>query len=105
MRYIGLDIHRDFAEVAVLEPGHPVRSWGHVVARPTELRAFAETLRPDDAVALEVTINTWAIAPLLAEHAGRVVVSNPYRTRAIAEARIKTDKVDAAVLAQLLAAD
>jgi len=34
-----------------------------------------------------------------------VVISNPYRTRAIAEAKIKTDKVDAAVLAQLLAAD
>lgn len=105
MRYIGLDIHRDFAEVAVVEPGHPVRSWGRVVARPAELRAFAATLRPDDAVALEVTINTWAIAHLLGEHAGRVVVSNPYRTRAIAEAKIKTDKVDAAVLAQLLAAD
>ena len=105
MRYIGLDIHRDFAEVAVLEPGHPVRSWGRIVARPAELRAFAETLRSDDAVALEVTINTWAIAHLLREHAGRVVVSNPYRTRAIAEAKIKTDKVDATVLAQLLAAD
>ena len=35
---------------------------------------------------------------------GRVVVSNPYKTRAIAEAKVKTDKVDAQVLAQLLAA-
>ena len=105
MRYIGLDVHRDFAEVAVLEPGHPVRSWGRIVARPAELRAFADTLRPDDVVALEATINTWAIARLLGGHAGRVVISNPYRTRAIAEAKIKTDKVDAAVLAQLLAAD
>ena len=105
MRYIGLDIHRDFAEGAVVGPGHPVRSWGRVGARLAELRAFAATLRPDDAVALEVTINTWAIAHLLGEHAGRVVVSNTYRTRAIAEAKIKTDKVDAAVLAQLLAAD
>jgi hypothetical protein len=34
---------------------------------------------------------------------GRVVVSNPLRTRAIAEAKIKTDKVDAEVLARLLA--
>jgi transposase len=34
-----------------------------------------------------------------------VVVSNPAKTRAIAEARVKTDKVDAATLAQLLAAD
>ena len=35
----------------------------------------------------------------------RVVVSNPQKTRAIAEAKVKTDKVDAEILAQLLAAD
>ena len=48
---------------------------------------------------------TWAIAELLAEHAGRVTVSNPMRTRAIACAKVKTDKIDAKVLAQLGAAD
>ena len=37
------------------------------------------------------------------QHAGRVVMSNPLRTRAIADAKIKTDTVDATVLAQLLA--
>ena len=35
----------------------------------------------------------------------RVVVANPAKTRAIAEAKVKTDKVDAEILAQLLAAD
>ena len=34
-----------------------------------------------------------------------MIVSNPMKTRAIAEAKVKTDKVDAAVLAELLAAD
>jgi len=48
---------------------------------------------------------TWAIAELLAKHAGRVTVSNPMRTRAIASAKVKTDKIDAKVLAQLGAAD
>jgi transposase len=56
-------------------------------------------------VALEATGNTWAIATLLASRAGRVVVSNPVKTRAIAEAKVKTDKVDAEILARLLAAD
>jgi transposase len=42
---------------------------------------------------------------VLASRAGRVVVSNPAKTRAIAEAKVKTDKVDAEILAQLLAAD
>jgi hypothetical protein len=50
---------------------------------------------------LESTSMTWAIAELLAEHAGRVTVSNPMRTRAIASAKVKTDKIDAKVLAQL----
>ena len=54
---------------------------------------------------LEASVNTWAVADLLRQHAGRVVVSNPLRTRAIASAKVKTDKVDSEVLAQLLAAD
>jgi hypothetical protein len=56
--------------------------------------AFAQGLGPADEVALEVTGNTWAIATVLASRAGRVVVSNPAKTRAIAEAKVKTDKVD-----------
>ena len=50
--------------------------------------------------------NTHAIAKLLeSQVAARVVVSNPQKTRVIAEAKVKTDNVDAQVLAQLLAAD
>jgi len=36
---------------------------------------------------------------LLTSYAGKVLVANPYKTKLIAEARIKTDKVDASVLA------
>src|SRR3954453_20940483 len=58
-----------------------------------------------DPVALEATANSDAIALLLRPLVARVVVSNPRKTRAIAEAKVKTDKVDARILAQLLAAD
>ena len=46
-----------------------------------------------------------AIAKLIEPQVARVVVSNPHKTRAIAEVKVKTDEVDAEVLAQLLAAD
>jgi transposase len=62
-------------------------------------------LAATDEVALEATCNTRAIAKLLESRVTQVVVSNPQTTRAIAEAKVKTDKVDAQVLAQLLAAD
>jgi transposase len=102
MRTVALDVHKRFAEVAVHEHGE-VRRLGRV--ETSELRAFAESLRPDDHVVLESTSMTWAIAELLGRHAGRVTVSNPLRTKAIASAKVKTDKVDAKVLAQLAAAD
>jgi transposase len=54
---------------------------------------------------LEATGNSDAIATLLTPLVARVVVSNPSKTRAIAEAKVKTDKVDARILAQVLAAD
>jgi transposase len=103
-RFIGLDVHRDFAQVAIWEDG-VVRQSGRFATTPEGVRAFAADLGPADEVALEATGNTWAIAALLASRAGRVVVSNPVKTRAIAEAKVKTDKVDAQILAQLLAAD
>lgn len=70
-----------------------------------EFRQFTATLGPDDTVALEASTNTWALADLVGRHAGAVVVSNPLRTRAIASAKRKTDDIDAATLAELLAAD
>ncbi len=66
---------------------------------------FADSLLPTDEVAIEATCNTHAIVRLIAPRVARVVISNPMKTRAIAEAKVKTDKVDAEVLAQLLAAD
>jgi transposase len=102
MRTVALDVHKRFAEVAVHEDGG-VRRLGRI--QTTQLREFAASLGPTDHVVLESTAMTWAIAEMLSEHAGRVTVSNPMRTRAIASAKVKTDKIDAKVLAQLGAAD
>jgi hypothetical protein len=81
MRTIGLDVHKCFAEVAVLEPGHEIQHRDRIPTTPAALRAFAKTLRSTDRVVLEASMNTWPIAELLNAHAGRVVVSNPMRTR------------------------
>lgn len=102
MRSLSLDVHRAFAQIAILENGQ-VRSGGRIPTTPEALRAFARTLGSNDEVVLEATFNTHAIVRLLQGHAGRVIVSNPLRTRAIADAKIKTDKIDAEVLVRLLA--
>jgi transposase len=90
VRYIGMDVHREFAQLAVLEDGL-VRDEGRIGVTPEALRQWAASLRSDDQVALEATGTSDAIANLLVPLVGRVVVPNPSKTRAIAEAKVKTD--------------
>ena len=53
-RAIGLDVHREFCEVAICEDGE-VRSVGRVSATPEGVAALAGSLLSSDRVALEVT--------------------------------------------------
>jgi transposase len=103
MRSIALDIHRDFCEVAIKDGGE-VRSAGRIKTNRAELERFAQSLAPDDQVALEATGPALEIKRLLEPHVGRVVIANTRKLRAIAEAKVKTDKVDARTLCELLAA-
>lgn len=52
MRTIGLDVHREFAEVAIIEDGR-VRAGGRVETTPAALRLFAQSLAKTDEVAIE----------------------------------------------------
>src|SRR2546425_8441178 len=103
LRSIGLDVHREFSQVAIKEDGK-VRSAGRIKTRKKELELFAQSLGADDEVALEVTGGAEAIAAILRPHVARVVVANTKKIRQISEAKQKTDRLDARRLAQLLAA-
>jgi transposase len=106
IRFVGIDVHKRIAELCFLDPGGKVLERQRIGCGAAELREFAERkLTKEDRVALEATTNTWAVVRLLQPFVQEVVVSNPLRTKAIAEARIKTDKVDAEVLGQLLRTD
>ena len=65
MRFIGLDVHRDFCEVAIAEEGE-VRLAGRVQAEPAALVLFAQSLSVEDEVALEATGNALGIARIIA---------------------------------------
>jgi transposase len=103
MRSIALDVHRDFCEVAIKDDSG-LRLAGRVETSLDELELFAQSLAPDDQVALEATGPALAIARVIEPHVGRVVIANTRKLRAIAESKVKTDKVDARTLCELLAA-
>ena len=52
MRIIALDVHRTFAQVAVLEDGK-VRNAGKIDLEHSRLLQFAKRLKPDDEIIIE----------------------------------------------------
>jgi transposase len=99
-RAVGLDVHREFCEVAICEDGR-TRLAGRVPSTPAGIRSLAENLVSSDRVALEVTGSCWEVARILEPQVNRVVVVSPDDT-GITSARAKTDKLDARALANLL---
>jgi transposase len=105
-RFVGVDLHKASATFHILSREGKTLKTGDFDVTPETIKQFAAThLRRADCVAVEVTSNTWAFVRLIRPYVATVVVSNPMKTKAIAEANVKTDKVDARVLADLLRCD
>jgi hypothetical protein len=103
MRSIGLDVHRDWRDVAIDEDGK-FRSCGRVATTPDQLQLFAQSLAPDDRVALETTGNALSIARIIEPHVAGVLVADTRNVRAMTHAKGKNDRVEARMIAKLLAA-
>jgi transposase len=99
-RAVGLDLHREFCEVAICESG---RTYGGGRVKMTDegIETLAGSLEPTDRVVMEVSSAAWEVARRLEGRCRRVVVVSPDDT-GIAHPRTKTDKIDARMLASLL---
>lgn len=106
MPFAALDLHKREIEACVMDDHGRITHRQRFPATAAALTQFATTrLSPQHQVAIEATFNTWEVADVLAPHVGSLTISNPLLTRAIAQAKVKTDKIDAAVLAHLLRLD
>jgi transposase len=101
-RWFGIDLAKRETQLAVLNAaGEQVFSKRFATTREQFLSLAAE-LRETDTVALEVTTNSTSIARLIRDNSkAKIIVSNPIKTKIIAKAKIKTDKIDARILAEL----
>ena len=100
--FVGLDVARkSVVATAVDQNGHRL-SQVKLGASPDEIIDYLRGLPGSKHVALEAG-SSWAPLYDAAESVGAtVVLSNPLRTRLIAEASLKTDHVDSEALATLL---
>ena len=102
--YVGLDVHKEFCQACVMNNSGRVISNERFLSTRDELDKFLSRFNKAKFV-LEST-GIWEFIYEGIEAKGfEVLLANPSKVRAISEARVKTDKVDAETLAHLLRAD
>lgn len=105
MLHVGVDLHKRQAQVAVVNSEGKVLRNCRVGCERESMARFFRGLSEPAQVVIEATSNWFWLVDALQEMEIPVCLAHPLKTKAIASARIKTDKIDAATLAQLLRAD
>jgi transposase len=103
--YVGIDVHRKRSQVAVVTGDGTVELNKNVVNGSEPMLRLIGDLPPGTPVAFEAAFGWGWLAQLLEDYGFEAHLVHPLRCKAIASARLKNDKVDAAILAQLLRAD
>lgn len=104
--FIGIDFHKRYSVYCVVDATGQVQARGRLDhATPSEFAALVK--KWPGRVVFEASMNWHWLYELLEREmpAENILLANPFRTRIIAEAQVKTDKVDAFILAQLLRFD
>jgi transposase len=103
--YVGLDVHRKSISYCVLQPDGKLVREGRVASTREELAAWARTVPGPWCGGLEATICSHWIYWHLKPYAAEMKMAQPARLKAISEAKRKSDKLDARMLANLLRCD
>jgi len=102
--YIGLDVHKSFCHATVIDEKKEIVAREKIPSEKETIKAFFNRF-PGSKAVLEST-GVWEyIYDIMISSGVEAVLSNPLKTRMIAEAKIKTDKIDSLTLAQLLMSD
>lgn len=104
MLYLGVDVHKKNCWVTVLdEDGHELEQRKVSMERAGLLEYFGK-VAPPAKLAVEATFNWYYFLNVIEPLGFEVHLVHPQKTKAIASARIKHDKLDSRILAQLLRA-
>ena len=98
--FVGLDVHKKFTQVAIVDNDGVIQKQERIENQPRLIEAFSQGLSDTEIVLESLSTWYWLYEILSKKH--KVTLSNPVKTKAIASVKLKTAKVDALILANLL---
>ena len=105
MYYTGIDLHKKTSFITTIDAGGKIITRANLHNVEEDILAYFVALREETKIVIESMSSWYWLYDLLTGEGFEVVISNPVKTKAIASAKIKNDKIDSHMLAQLLRAD
>lgn len=99
--FVGLDVHKNHIQAAVMDEQGSILREERIQNNVEGIHNFFTGIKNDATVVIESS-STWYHVYKVLNKKYQVILSNPVKTKAIASAKIKTDKIDAKILANLL---
>jgi transposase len=104
--FVGIDYHKKFSYATMIGETGKILKRGRIANDPAQLREFLGRYADEDCAAvLEAGYNSHVMYDWLDALVDSVTLAHPSKLKAIAEAKVKTDKIDSGLLAQLLRCD
>ena len=104
MNYMGIDHHKQYSHIILIDEAGEVLRAGRVANYRSELEKFLTGFKDVKAV-IEAGRSSYTMVDVLDEMGIDVTIAHPKEVKAIAKARVKTDKRDSHILAHLLRTD
>jgi transposase len=98
--FVGLDVHKNYLQAAAVDDRGILLKEQRIPNDVREIERFFADIH-DAKIVIESSSSWYQIYELLSKRY-MVVLSNPVKTKAIASAKVKTDRLDAFMLANLL---
>lgn len=102
MYYTGIDLHKKTSFLTTIDEDGTIVYRANLENIEELILDYFTKLDDETRIVIESTASWYWIYDLLTGNGFDVVISNPLKTKAIAAAKIKNDKVDSHMLAQLL---
>lgn len=105
MIHLGIDHHKSYSQVHAINDKGDIVFKGRLCNSMEEFINLKNQLGNEELHSVLEASRNWVVYDLLESLDFNPIVANPLKTKAIAEAQIKTDSIDACTLASLLKAD
>lgn len=99
--HVGVDLHKDFSQVTAIDDEGNVLSKKRLANEDDVLEEYFSKVPKGSPVVMEATMSWYWMSDFVEEMGLKPVLAHPKKVRIIAEATVKTDKIDSEVLAHL----